>query len=162
MQAFSTPYLLQKVCSIWELNPDLQIRSLVLYQRSYWDMMKLERQNEVYIIKRQLYYTYMAYCIYHRFFPRRTRHYTCTCHFLVYELSASTSSGKIFPVSPENFFRSTQNFSEIFFENMLIFSSQTFFHTKQVKILRNFFKNIQNSGYWKIAGLRPAIFRGTS
>ena len=41
MQAFSTPYLLQKVWPIWELNLDLQIRSLALYQCSYWDILEL-------------------------------------------------------------------------------------------------------------------------
>ena len=39
---------------------------------------------------------------------------------------------------------------------MKILRFQTFPHTKWVKILKN------NSSYWKIAGLRPAIFRGTA
>ena len=96
---------------------------------------------------------------------RGTRHYTCTCHFSVYKVSASTSSRKFSGLVQKIFWWVQKNFPKLFFKKCLECSDsskklkflriQTFSHTKWVKILRN------TLSYWKIAGLRPAIFRGT-
>ena len=97
---------------------------------------------------------------------RSTRHYTCTCHFSVYKVSASTSSRKfsglvqkifwwvlkIFWWVQKIFWWVQKNFPKLFFKKCLECSDsskklkflriQTFPHTKWVKILKN------NSSYW--------------